>query len=183
MRVIEKTIYQFDELTDAAKEKAREWFRAASAHDTWWAESVIDDAKRIGALIGFDVDEIYWCGFGSQGDGACWTGSAFYAAGCAAAVARERPQDAEIQRIARAWRDLQRRNFYQIRGGVSADDRYMRTSVGACRADDANQIVSDFADWIYCSLEKEYDYLMSDECVDESIRANEYEFDEDGNRA
>ena len=98
-------------------------------------------------------------------------------------MARECPRDAEIQRIAQAWRDLQRRNFYQIRGGVSANDRYMRTSVDANRADDANQIVSEFADWIYRALEKEYDYLMSDECVDGDIRANEYEFDEDGNRA
>ena len=67
----------------------------------------------------------------------------------------------------------------------------MRTSVDAYRADDrevigeddANQIVSDFADWIYRALETEYDYLMSDECVEGDIRANEYEFDEDGNRA
>lgn len=172
MRVIEKTIYQFDELTDEAKEKAREWFRGI-ADDNWWSEYVIDDAKRIGALIGFDVDDVYW----SQGDGACWTGSVTYSTGCAAAVARECPQDSEIQRIARAWADLQRRNFYQIRGGVSANDRYMRTSVDACC--DANQIVSDFADWIYRALEKEYDYSKSDE----SIRANEYEFGEDGKPA
>ena len=189
MRVIEKTIYQFDELTDAAKEKAREWFRGIA--DEWGDECIIDDAKRIGAMIGFDVDKIYWRGFWSQGDGACWTGSVTYSTGCAAAVARECPQDAEIQRIARAWQDLQRRNFYQIRGGVSANDRYMRTSVDAYRADDcdvideddASQIVSDFADWIYRSLEKEYDYRMSDECVDGDIRANEYEFGEDGKSA
>lgn len=186
-----RVIYQFDELTDAAKEEARAWFRTASAHDNWWSESIIDDAKRIGAMIGFDVDKIYWRGFWSQGDGTCWTGAVTYSTGCAAAVARECPQDSEIQRIARAWRDLQRRNFYQIRGGVSANDGYMRTSVDAYRADDrevigeddANQIASDFADWIYRSLEKEYDYQMSDECVDESIRCNEYGFDEDGNRA
>lgn len=73
MRVIEKTVFLFDELSDAAKR------------------------------VGFDVDEIYW-----QGDGA-------YSTGCAAAVARECPRDSEIQRIARAWQDLQRRNFYQIR--------------------------------------------------------------------
>lgn len=183
MRVIEKTIYRFDELDGAAKEKAREWFRTASADDNWWSESVIDDAKRIGALIGFEVDGVYWRGFGSQGDGACWAGAVTYSTGCAAAAARECPQDAEIQRIARAWQDLQRRNFYQIRGSVSANDRYMRTSVGAYREDDANQIASDFADWVYRSLEKEYDYQMSDECVDEGIRANEYEFDEDGEPA
>lgn len=179
MRVIEKTIYRFDELTDAAKEKAREWFRTVSADDNWWSEYVIDDAKRIGALIGFEVDGVYW----SLGDGACWTGSVTYSTGCAAAVARECPQDSEIQRIAREWHALQRRNFYQIRGGVSANDRYMRTSADDREVTGANRIVSDFADWIYRALEKEYGYQMSDECVDESIRANEYEFDEDGNRA
>ena len=180
------TVYRFDELTDAAREKAREWFRTAIAHDIWWSESVVDDAKHVGAMIGFEVDKIYW-----RDDGACWTGSVAYSAGCAAAVARECPQDSEIQRIARAWQDLQRRNFYQIRGGVSANDRYMRTSVGAYRADDrevtdgddANQIVSDLADWIYRALKTEYDYQMSDECVDEMIRANEYEFYEDGKPA
>ena len=191
MRVIEKTIYQFDELADAAKEKAREWFRG-SADDNWWSESVIDDAKRIGALVGFDVDGIYWRGFWSQGDGACWAGSVRYAAGCAREVAREFPADTELQRIARQWQVLQRRNFYQIRGSVVANDRHMRTrSADVYRADDAgtvdecgiDQLVSDFADWVYRALEKEYDYQMSDECVDEGIRANEYEFDEDGNRA
>lgn len=183
---MQKTVYQFDELSDEAKEKAREWFRGI-ADDNSWSESVIDDAKSIGAMIGFDVDRVYWRGFWSQGDGACWTGSVTYSTGCAAAVARECPQDAKIQRIARAWQDLQRRNFYQVRGKVSANDRYMRTSVGAYRTDDAdpvdedsiNQIVSDFADWIYRALEKEYDYQMSDE----AIRVNEYEFDEEGERA
>ena len=198
MRVIEKTIYQFDELTDDAKERAREWFRGIA--DDWWSESVIDHAKHVGALIGFEVDEIYWRGFWSQGDGACWAGSVAYYRGRASDVARECPQDAEIQRIAQAWQDLQRQNSCQIRGRVSANDRYMRTSVSAYWADDreeddddanqiayveddANQIASDFADWIYRSLEEEYDYQMSDERVDETIRANEYEFDENGERA
>ena len=155
MRVIEKTIYQFDELSDAAKEKAREWFRGGIADDNWWSESVIDHAKHVGALIGFEVDEIYWRGFWSQGDGACWAGSVTYSTDCAAAVARECPQDAEIQRIAQAWRDLQRQNSCQIRGRVSANSRYMRTSVDA---DDANRIVSEFADWIYRALEKGYEF-------------------------
>lgn len=187
MRVTEKTIYQFDELDGAAKEKAIEWFRTASAHDTWWSESVIGDAKRIGALIGFDVDEIYWCGFGSQGDGACWTGSAFYAAGCAREVARECPQDSEIQRIARAWQDLQRRNFYRVRGSVSANNMrafpYRADYTSVVDEESINQIVSDFADWIYRALEEEYDYQNADAQVGEAIRANGYEFDEDGNRA
>lgn len=142
-------------------------------------------------MIGFDVDKIYWRGFWSQGDGACWTGSVRYAAGCAREVARGFPADTELQRIARQWQVLQRRNLYRLRGSVSANDRYMRTSVDAYRADDleaigeddANQVVSEFADWVYRALEKEYDYQNADAQVDESIRCNEYEFDENGNRA
>jgi hypothetical protein len=32
-------------------------------------------------------------------------------------------------------------------------------------------------------LEADYDYRMGNEAVDESIEANEYEFDEEGERA
>ena len=33
------------------------------------------------------------------------------------------------------------------------------------------------------SAEKQYDYLISDEAIGESLMANEIEFDKDGNRA
>lgn len=46
--------------------------------------------------------------------------------------------------------------------------------------DDVIQLMRDFADWIYEQLEKAYDYRTSDEAVEESIIANEYEFDENG---
>jgi hypothetical protein len=42
------------------------------------------------------------------------------------------------------------------------------------------QAMRDFADWIYKSLEREYDYQMADEQIDESIRCNEMTFNEDG---
>lgn len=49
--------------------------------------------------------------------------------------------------------------------------------------DNLIEALTDFNSWIFKSLEKEYEYLMSDESVDESIKANEYEFTEDGERA
>jgi hypothetical protein len=39
-----------------------------------------------------------------------------------------------------------------------------------------------FMKWIYRQLEREYDYLTSDEAIAESIIANEYEFTEEGER-
>jgi hypothetical protein len=48
------------------------------------------------------------------------------------------------------------------------------------------EIITDFAreksKEIYRDLEKEYDYLHSDEYIQEIIEENDYEFDEDGNR-
>ena len=37
------TVYQFPELSDAAKEKARSWYRELGAHDDWW-DAVYDEA-------------------------------------------------------------------------------------------------------------------------------------------
>jgi hypothetical protein len=45
------------------------------------------------------------------------------------------------------------------------------------------ELMRDFAQWIYDGLEAEYDWRMSDEAVDDGIIGNEYEFDEDGERA
>ena len=58
-------------------------------------------------------------------------------------------------------------------------DNDASTAVAEAMAD----CLRDLMRWIYRQLEREYDYQMSNEVVDESIRANEYEFDEDGGRA
>ena len=52
--------------------------------------------------------------------------------------------------------------------------------------EDAEETVTealrDLARWLYRQLEREYDYLTSDEAVDEAIVANEYSFTVDGKR-
>lgn len=37
-------------------------------------------------------------------------------------------------------------------------------------------IMRDFAQWIYDGLEKEHEYRLSDEEIENTIRANEYQF-------
>ena len=69
----EITVYRFEELEDEAKDKARQWLvDAATDHD--WYESVYDLAKEDGAKRGFEIEDIRFSGFWSQGDGASWTG-------------------------------------------------------------------------------------------------------------
>lgn len=49
--------------------------------------------------------------------------------------------------------------------------------------DDILEIMKDFCDWIYRQLQKQDEYINSNESIDENIRANEYEFLENGKRA
>lgn len=194
MRTETIEVFQFDELSDSAKEKAREWYRKASANDEWW-DCTVDDAKTIGALMGWDIDQVYFSGFWSQGDGACFIGRMGYAKGCANSVKGYAPQDTELHRIAAEWQALQARHFYKVDAKVTKrDHRYAHeNTVGfdVYRDDDyasadledaVTEIGRDFMRWIYRQLEHEYEWLNADEQVDESICANEYEFTANGSR-
>ena len=83
-RVIEITVYTIDELSDAAKEAARAWYRQ-SCLDYEWYDFVYEDFQTICGILGVtlrtspvrlhgggtrDKPHLYWTGFSSQGDGA-----------------------------------------------------------------------------------------------------------------
>jgi ATP-dependent protease HslVU (ClpYQ) peptidase subunit len=55
------TVYQFDELSDKAKERARDWYREGTCDDTYWrrleCESVIDDAATVAGFLGLDINQ------------------------------------------------------------------------------------------------------------------------------
>lgn len=194
MRTEALHIYTYEELSDDAKEKARDWYRKND--DNEYSEFVIDDAKEVAALMGWEIDKVYYRGFWSQGDGACFEGTLRYNKGCAKLVAAYAPLDKELHRIAKAWQDLQRRNFYALKARVKHRGHYYhemctefdcedtRHNYGWLQnpeaEDDVEEIARDFMRWIYKRLEAEYEYSVSDEVVAENIIANEYEFTEDG---
>jgi hypothetical protein len=68
----ESTIYKWEELSQTAKEKARQWYLEGMDYE-WW-EGVYESAKEDGESEGFYIDKIFFSGFCSQGDGASWTG-------------------------------------------------------------------------------------------------------------
>jgi hypothetical protein len=189
-----RKIYTFNELTDQAKETAREWWRAHV--DTADYSTVIEDAVRMGVVLGIEISSpnIYWSGFSSQGDGACFEGAYSYKIGAVKAL---KAGDEGLLRIAEGLQAVQARTFYQLTAMTHQQGRYnhsgcMAVDVGrkdhrdfTIEADEALliQLLRDFADWIYSQLDAENDYINSDENVDESIRCNEYEFTEDGQRA
>ncbi len=205
-------VFKYDELSDSAKEKAREWYCEDLPLDH---EYVLEDAATIADLFGLDIRQtrktlmggghrydptVYWSGFWSQGDGACYEGSYKYKAGSVKAVKAYAPQDEEIHRIVESLAKVQRKFFYHLtavckhRGHyyhsgcmeVEVDDyegRDFDRSVWAEAEDEVTQLLRDFADWIYKRLEDEYEYQTSEEAVAEAMAANEYEFYEDGSIA
>jgi hypothetical protein len=98
--VICTTVYQFPELSDAAKEKARSWYRELGPHDDWW-DSVYEDFEMVCEILGIRLKTtpirlmgggtrakpcIWFSGFWSQGDGACFEGYWSHAKGAAARI-------------------------------------------------------------------------------------------------
>lgn len=162
MKTKEVTLYTFDELSDRAKERAREWYRESSTSDfdDFGAESVLEDAARMADMLGISVStravklmgggtkykpEFYYSGFWSQGDGASFQGSYSYRPGSVAAIAKEAPAEgskgnSELNRIARELADVQRRNFYQLQASISRNNNHychsMTMHVDVERADE-----------------------------------------------
>ena len=193
MRTEALHIYTYEELSDEAKAKARDWYRKND--DNEYSEFVIDDAKEVAALMGWEIDKVYYNGFWSQGDGACFEGTLRYNKGCAKLVESYAPLDKELHRIAKAWQTLQGRSSYALRATVKHRGHYYHEMctvfdcentrnqydlLNAGKEDDTKEIARDFMRWIYKRLEAEYEYSVSDEVVEENIIANGYEFTADG---
>lgn len=203
MRTIEVQLYQYDELSPEAQAKARDWYLEGGLDYDWW-DGVYDGFQEVCKILGVEIDQnshnvryggsatpmIFFSGFYHQGSYAGFEGEYSYKKGAAKAI-RAYCNDEELIRIADALQDVQRRNFYRLIARIrlnrdnldvevyDKDDRYREIA----EESDLRELMDDLADWLYKTLQNEYEWLTSDEEVAESIRANEYEFDEDGRRA
>lgn len=205
----EKTVFKFEELSPKAQERALDYFRSSACDDSYWHEFIYDDCKTIFEILGISSEKpvklmngktryepcIWFSGFSSQGDGACFEGSYSYAKNASKRIREHAPQDSELHRIADGLRDIQRKAFYSLSATVnhrghdyhehctSIDVEDSRRSYGECdesTAETVADLLRDLMRWIYRQLESEYDYQTSDACLKENIAANEYEFDESG---
>lgn len=224
MKTIEIKAYEFKELSDKAKERAREWYREHNCDDDFWSEYVIDEAVEQGQLMGITFEErqvplmsgktrgkpcIWWSGFSSQGDGACFEG-AWHAGDVKADKVADGwgddPATTEIKRIAHEFGEIAKKypessftvthrdRYYHERsvdyyfesfpdGDIGSDWPSEKREEYEGVIEELKEASRDFMRWIYRRLEKEYDYRNSDECADEDISANEYMFTEDGKRS
>lgn len=65
---------KWDQLDKSGQQKLIDKYRDIHTDHGWW-EGVYEQFKEECAELGIEVDEIYFSGFWSQGDGACFEGS------------------------------------------------------------------------------------------------------------
>jgi hypothetical protein len=189
MRTEQIAIYNFNELSDSAKDNARNWFR--SCQDSVDFEDTTEFAREIVTALGVDVDNIFWSGFCSQGDGACFTGRYSYTKNwkndLKAIVGGE--LHGKFQAIGNALQSLQKANFYQIEANITHNARYYHqysTDIEVTRhsdtsiVQDAEQGIKEYLQsamgLIYDMLDDQNDYITSNDYIDECISTNNYEF-------
>lgn len=119
--VEDKTEFKFSELSDQAKNRARDEYRSGDYPGYDWWDCTYEDAVRMGALIGIYIStttrtttkgikheetDISFSGFCSQGDGALFEGNYRYVPDAVAKVTSE-TNDEELIRIAQELTLLQ----------------------------------------------------------------------------
>ena len=210
-RTIETTVYTIDELSGAAKENARNWYRDQGLHDEWY-DFVYEDFETICRILGItlattpvrlygggtrDKPQVWFSGFWNQGDGASFAGRYSHARGAARAIRAHAPKDAELHRIADELQAVQRRNFFQLHSTIRQQGRYcheytMKIEVERDSPtwqpptdgaeDTVIEAMRDLARWLYRQLHSEYEHQTSDAAVDEIVEANHWTFTADGVR-
>lgn len=212
---VKTKLYKFSELSEDVQKKVVEKAREEASEHVHY-DFVYEDAQRMGAMLGITIDDrqwtnshgyngstpkIWWSGFWSQGDGACFDGSYEYVKGASKAI-RAECNDEKLIRFADELQALQKPFLYGLRATCTHSGHYyhsgcMRVEVThkqedgdhwrawenrSLPEDELTEILRDFANWIYRQLEAEYDYQTSEEAVRESLLMNDDEerYEEDG---
>lgn len=204
MRTEKINIYKFEELSDTAKERAREEFKKYYPDYDWYEDIYSDFIKKV-KKYGFDLEpkDIMWSGFSCQGDGASFTCERLHKkvflkyANINVKHGLEKVfLDGTTMEIERNGSRYCHKNSVTV--AVCYYDIGCDSSSAQYEAQKRNRIDSylnevsflvekklielkdNLCEELYRKLEKRYYSLLSDENIDEEITCNEYEFYEDG---
>ena len=182
--------YLFDELSDEYKKNAIEKNRDINVEYMNWDGFMLEEWTDKLKAMGYDKAEILYSGFGSQGDGACFTARV------------------DIEKWLRAHM-LEKKykllcdNCEGVTIDITHTKRYYYATSTNVELNDYNGDMTDNEEWnkqaeevtkrieyereelgdkIYKDLYNLYFELLEDECIAETLRANDYEFLEDGSR-
>lgn len=191
MEKITKTykVYTYKELSKDAQEKVLDNNREINTEYDWFELEFEEMIERLSEM-GFENAKIFFSGFYSQGDGACFT------------------TNLEVGKLAKHFRLKTKYTkllkAYEITGCIKVDGHYSHSNTMNIELDfepfdtittprqilldemsekfedEILQLARDEADKIYKELQEAYEYLTSEESIVETFEANEYAFLEDG---
>ena len=155
MRVIQKTIFKYEELSDGAKEKARDWYKDMEPF-SWndeWRESMLAYCGNFGVKPDWNVGPFCPVEYSHNATNSNFRGLKL------ATIDRDR----------------------MLTGFCGDCDFWYAFYDGFKQTGDA---LAAFDAGLYAGLiawRNDWEYAYSDEAVEEAIICNEYEFDEKGN--
>lgn len=186
-------VYDFDELSEEAQDYAIEKLYDCNVDFLGWEDYILDEwqHEKLPAL-GYIDAKIYYSGFSSQGDGACFTADVDVLKWIVSHKAKS-----EFKAL---YNYLNKGGY--INASISTSGRYchkqtMHVNVeldtwGDNPSDKVQEHANQLERWIledargeakkiYKELEKAYDYATSREAIIKTIEANEWTFDDRGN--
>ena len=181
-----KTVYELDEVKDKAIEKNR--FINVEFDD--WHDILILEWKEKLEKAGFENPKIYFSGFCSQSDGACFDCNSLDVSRLLKNLDFTDAQKARILEIQDDFSVSIEKNGYSNHYShektryICSDSFHIEDVKDEKMLEvffwEIEKIRLDFCYKIYRDLNEEYDYLTSDSAVYDTLKANEYYFEESG---
>jgi hypothetical protein len=168
MRTAQINYYNFNELSDRAKDTARDWWRQHALDYGWW-ESIYEDAAQIGLKItGFDTGR------------SCEITGDFIGAADETAdkILAEHGDRCDTWAEANAYKKTVAE--FMTTAEKDEDGELATYALENEREDIDREFLRALLEEYLSVLRHEEEYQLSDEVADEMITANAYEFTEDG---
>lgn len=156
------TVFSFEELSEKSQAKAIDK-ECQILGENWTAEHVIESCSEWLSMLGFSNTKIYYSGFWSQGDGACFIGDYAFKKDTVEKIATEFPKFTELQDIAKRLYNLQAKMNYSISASISHYGRYYHENSMevAIDVEDFNcELEEDFI--LICELEEDFILICKD---------------------
>ncbi|MDH3382194.1 MAG: hypothetical protein OEL54_05775 [Flavobacteriaceae bacterium] len=211
MRIEEREIFTFEELSIEAQEKAIEDTRDGSSYlDYDWFDSTKEDFEDFLETIGFNGVNSYFSGFWSQGDGACFdftsieldkffTDSTCFEPYTTLHNDFKKSNEKIIKKLLR-FKDAV--TFRSCENGYSthhchSKTRYIDFDIDGCGGkshlinvekataaflDGLRGLYESLSDEYYSCLNNQYDYLNSEEAIKDFIIGGDFEFLKNGEK-
>jgi hypothetical protein len=170
------TLYKFDELSEEAQNNAISKLYSINVDHDWW-DHIYEDAKTIGLKIEeFNLDRKKITGTLNE-----------YLLDCCRSIRHNHGKECETFKTAQQYLQEYIQLFVKWKENDTEEDVFWKPTDWLYEfkyTDEADEITNEFRkallqDYLIM-LDKEYEYLTSEEEIKQAIEANEYLFHEDG---